>query len=171
MKKILTLLSVLAMVCVFATPKAFADTHTLTVASSNPSSGVAIAVSPNDRNGQGNGTTQFTRSYRNSTSITLTAPATASGNTFQKWQRDGSDYSTNRTITFTLIRNRTMIIFALFTTISRGPAPRVICAATELDSKNTAPGGQVDPIVRHLPRTLYEIQQFLVVFFHRTARQ
>jgi hypothetical protein len=108
MKKVLTLLSILAIVCVFAIPKAFAGTPTLTVASSNPSSGVPITVSPNDRNGQGNGTTQFTRSYRNNTSITLTAPATTSGNTFQKWQRDGSDYSTNRTITFTLTRNRTM---------------------------------------------------------------
>jgi hypothetical protein len=114
MKKVLSLLSILAMVCVFAVPKAFADTYTLTVASSNPSSGVPITVSPNDRNGRGNGTTQFTRSYRDSTSITLTAPATTGGHAFQKWQRDGSDYSTNRTITFSLSRNRTMR--AVFTT-------------------------------------------------------
>ena len=114
MRKVLALISILAMVCVFAVPTAFAATYTLTVASSNPSSGVAITATPNDRNGQGSGTTQFTRSYSDSTNITLTAPATASGNTFQKWQRDGSDYSTNRTITFRLSRNRTMK--AVFTT-------------------------------------------------------
>ena len=47
---------------------------TLTVASSNPNSGVAITVSPNDRNGQGNGSTQFTRSYTSNTVVSLTAP-------------------------------------------------------------------------------------------------
>ena len=108
MKKVLLFLSIIPMLCVFAVPTAFAATYTLTVASSNPSSGVAITASPNDRNGQGSGTTQFTRSYSDSTNITLTAPATASGNAFQKWQRDGSDYSTNRTITFSLSRSRTM---------------------------------------------------------------
>jgi uncharacterized protein YeaC (DUF1315 family) len=97
------------MTAVYVTPK-------LTVASSNPSSGVSITVSPNDTTGKGSGTTQFTRSYSTSTSITLTAPATASGNTFQKWQRDGSDYSTNKTITFSLSRNRTMK--AVYTTSS-----------------------------------------------------
>lgn len=114
MKKVVVLLSVLAMLCALVIPAAFAEDgttstyYTLTVASSNPSSGVSITVSPNDRYGRGNGTTQFTRSYRSSTSITLTAPATASGNTFQEWQRDGYDYSTSRTITFSLSRNSTM---------------------------------------------------------------
>lgn len=108
MKKIILLLSILMMTCAIAVPAAFAANYTLTVASSNPASGVAITVTPNDRNGQGNGTTQFTRSFSDSTNITLTAPATANGNAFQKWQRDNSDYSTNRTITFRLSRNRTM---------------------------------------------------------------
>src|SRR5262249_18705775 len=39
----------------------------LTVASSNPGSGVNISVSPNDNNGLGNGTTQLTRSYNQGT--------------------------------------------------------------------------------------------------------
>src|SRR3990172_6642721 len=107
MKKFFFLFFITALTFAFAATS-FAETYTLTVASSNPSSGVAITVSPNDRDGKGNGTTQFTRRYSDSTNITLTAPATASGNTFQKWQRDGSDYSTNRSITFRLSRNRTM---------------------------------------------------------------
>ena len=60
-------------------------TYVLTVNSTNPSSGVAIAVSPNDANGQGNGTTGFTRTYDSGTAVTLTAPATASGNPFSSW--------------------------------------------------------------------------------------
>lgn len=70
-------------------------THTLTVASSNPSSGVAISVSPNDNAGLGNGTTEFTRTYNRNTFVDLTAAATApNGNIFQKWQKDGVDAST-----------------------------------------------------------------------------
>ena len=83
-------------------------TRTLTVASSNPNSGAGIVVSPNDRNGFGNGTTLFTRSYNNNTSVTLTAPASASGNTFLKWQRNGVDWSTNRTAGVTMDANHTM---------------------------------------------------------------
>jgi hypothetical protein len=70
-------------------------THTLTVASVNPNSGVNISVSLLDNSGLGNGTTQFTRTYNNNAMVTLTAPSTAGGNVFQKWQRSGLDYSTN----------------------------------------------------------------------------
>jgi len=82
--------------------------RTLTVASSNPSSGVSITVSPGDKNGQGNGATQFTRTYANGTVVTLTAPLTAGGNNFQKWQRNGVDYSTSQTTTMTIDANYTM---------------------------------------------------------------
>ncbi len=75
---------------------------TLTVSSSNPNNGVNISVSPADNNNQGNGSTQFTRTYKNGTVVTLTAPATASGNNFQKWQRNGSDYSTIQSISFSI---------------------------------------------------------------------
>ena len=57
-------------------------THVLTVNSTNPASGVAITVSPADTNGATNGTTSFTRTYDAGASVTLTAPATAGGNTF-----------------------------------------------------------------------------------------
>ncbi|MEW6103277.1 MAG: hypothetical protein AB1630_05600 [bacterium] len=80
----------------------------LTIASLNPNSGVSITVSPNDNNGQGNGSTQFTRTYNNNTVVTLTAPTTAGGNNFQKWQRNGVDYSTNQTIQVTMDVNYTL---------------------------------------------------------------
>ena len=71
------------MTAVYITPTAY----TLTVASSNPGSGVAITVSPNDTQGRGNGTTQFTRSYYSGTVVTLTAPSSVSGKVFQKWNK------------------------------------------------------------------------------------
>jgi hypothetical protein len=93
------------MTAVYTTPVV---TRTLTVASSNPASGVSITVSPSDNNGQNNGTTQFTRTYNNNTNVNLTAPATASGNNFQKWQRNGSDWSFNQTTSVTMDANHTM---------------------------------------------------------------
>jgi len=81
---------------------------TLTVASSNPSSGVSITVSPADNNGHSSGTTQFTRVYDLGASVILTAPATAGDNDFEKWQRNGSDYSTGREVGVTMNTNYTM---------------------------------------------------------------
>jgi len=104
--------------------ESFATTYyTLTVASSNPSSGVAITVSPNDRYGRGNGTTQFTRSYASSTSVTLTAPATKSGKAFQKWKKGSSDYSTNQSVSVTVTANATMT--AVYVTDTTAPTGSV----------------------------------------------
>jgi len=82
--------------------------YTLTVASSNPASGVAITVSPVDKSGLGNGTTQFTRSYASKTTVSLTATATASGNNFSKWQKDGVDYATTTATTVNMTANTTL---------------------------------------------------------------
>lgn len=83
-------------------------THTLTVASSNPDSGVPVQVNPNDINGDGNGPTQFTRTYNNNAPVTLTAPSTTSGNNFQKWQQNGLDYSTSLSTSITMDADYTM---------------------------------------------------------------
>ncbi|MBI3413986.1 MAG: HYR domain-containing protein, partial [Verrucomicrobia bacterium] len=80
----------------------------LTVASSNPNSGVSVTVSPNDNNGQGNGVTQFTRTYNLSTVVNLTAPAIAGGNNFVKWQRDGADWATTVATSVTMDVSHTM---------------------------------------------------------------
>jgi hypothetical protein len=60
-------------------------TYVLTVNSSNPSSGVAIAVSAADSNGATGSTTSFTRSYNSGASVTLTAPSTSGSNIFSSW--------------------------------------------------------------------------------------
>ncbi|MBC8185853.1 chitobiase/beta-hexosaminidase C-terminal domain-containing protein [candidate division KSB1 bacterium] len=72
-------------------------TITLTVSSINPDNGVTIIVPP-DINGQGNGVTQFNRRYNKDDNISLEAPDIANGNSFKQWSRDGSFYTTDRTI-------------------------------------------------------------------------
>ena len=59
--------------------------NTLSVASSDPNSGVSITVNPSDNSSQGSGTTPFTRTYNNNTPVTLTAPSKASGHSFSSW--------------------------------------------------------------------------------------
>ncbi len=127
MKRILAVVSIICMVLAFGPGTSFAEDYTLTVASSNPSSGVSITVTPNDRNGRGSGTTQFTRTYRENTSVTLTAPATVSGRTFQKWTRNGSDYSTSLATRVTMSRDRTMT--AVYTTTTSDTTPPVTTAS------------------------------------------
>lgn len=97
-------------------------TYVLTVDSTNPSSGVAINVSPNDVGGSGNGTTQFTRTYQQFTTVTVTAPISGGGNSyFQKWQQNGSDLTTNRSINVNMNGNQT--VNAVYVTIPTPPPP------------------------------------------------
>ena len=76
-------------------------TYILTVDSTNPASGVAIAVSPADNNSAGNGTTSFTRTYNTGTSVTLTAPATSGSSTFTSWTGCTSTNSVTCTVSMT----------------------------------------------------------------------
>ncbi|MEO5714730.1 MAG: DUF642 domain-containing protein, partial [Luteolibacter sp.] len=88
-------------------------TRTLTVASS-PATGVSITLSPNDLSANGNGTTQFTRTYNDGTVVSLTAPATSGSSTFSKWQKDGADFSVTAATSVTLSANTTLT--AVYTT-------------------------------------------------------
>ena len=97
-------------------------TFTLTVASTNPSSGVSINVSPNDNGGLGNGATQFTRTYPHFTTVHLTAPISGGGNSFfQKWQRNGVDFTTTRATSVNMGTNWTMT--AVYVTLPPQPVP------------------------------------------------
>jgi hypothetical protein len=100
--------------------------YTLTVSSSNPASGVAIAVSPSDKNSLGNGSSSFTRSYNSGTSITLTAPATASGNTFSSWS--GCTAVSTLTCTVNIAANTT--VTAAYTTPVAGVTSVSVTPAT-----------------------------------------
>jgi Tol biopolymer transport system component len=101
-------------------------TVVLTLASSNPSSGVNIAVTPNDNNGLGNGTTQFTRTYNQNSSVNLTAPASVAGNIFWKWQVDGVDFTTSPSTSVAMgatARTATAIYFTPGPTPTPTPVP------------------------------------------------
>jgi len=82
--------------------------YTLTVNSTNPSSGVGITVSPADNSALGNGTTpSFVRTYNKNAQVTLTAPSTASGNSFSSWTNCDQVSSTTCTVTITAARTVT----------------------------------------------------------------
>ena len=113
------------MTAVYITPA----TRSLNISSSAPDSGVNITVSPNDNKGGGNGTTSFQRTYNGNTVVNLTAPVTAGGNSFQKWQRDGADYATTAATSVTMDADHSMKAFYLppspvSVTVQTNPAGR-----------------------------------------------
>ena len=116
----------------------------ITVASSNPTSGVNITVSPNDISGSGNGTTQFTRTYNHGTNVTLTAPATVNGNNFKFWERDGQGWSGSATTTVEARGNHTMTaVYAtapVLTVNSSNPAAGVNITVTPTDKNGSGDG-------------------------------
>ena len=83
-------------------------TYVLTVNSTNPSTGVAITASPGDANNVGSGTTSFTLTYDSGTSVTLTAPSTATsgGNPYSSWS--GCASASTVTCTVTMSANTTV---------------------------------------------------------------
>ncbi len=80
--------------------------YTLSVASTNPSAGVAISASPADNNGNSSGTTEFSLMYNSGTAVMLTAPATSGTDTFSSWS--GCTTSTGTTCNVTLTANTTV---------------------------------------------------------------
>jgi hypothetical protein len=83
-------------------------TRTLTVRSSNPSDGVQITATPQDKDGYTWGPTPFVLNYYNRSIVRLTAPAVIGGKTFQKWQLDGTDWSVANPAQVTVDANYTV---------------------------------------------------------------
>lgn len=111
-------------------------THTLTVASTNPSSGVAISVSSLDNNNLSDGTTEFTRTYNAAVQVTLVAPATAGGNAFSSWTGCDSTTGSNCTVTVSVDRTVTANFMA---PPPSNPPPTV----TSTSQSQAIQGGQV----------------------------
>ncbi|MEO5917529.1 MAG: Ig-like domain-containing protein [Luteolibacter sp.] len=82
-------------------------TPTLTVTSS-PYVGASVTVTPVDLNSNGNGDTNFTRTYNEGASVNLTAPPTSGGLNFEEWQKDGLFYSASTAISLTMDANHTL---------------------------------------------------------------
>ena len=118
----------------------------LTVASSNPTSGVSINVSPNDISGAGNGTTQFTRTYNPGTTVNLSAPATVDGSNFRMWQRDGQDWSGSLITSIVVDGNSNHTMTAVYATkpvltvTSKTPNSGVTITVTPNDSNGAGDG-------------------------------
>lgn len=107
--------------------------RTLTVASSNPNSGVSVSVTPADNNGLSSGTTQFTRTYDEFQSVTLNAPGAIGDDTvFLKWLKDGADSSTSPVTTVTMDVNHTM-------TAVYGPTPRFTLTVNSINPNSGVP--------------------------------
>jgi hypothetical protein len=82
------------------------DIFTLDVYSS-PNTGVPITVSPNDKDGNGDGNTFFYRTYYQGTQVTLTAQTIYNGARFLKWTIDGAD-DANSSIRVTMDSDHTV---------------------------------------------------------------
>jgi len=133
-------------ICTFlggCTPVAL--THTLTVASTNPSSGVRIMVSPADNNGKGDDTTQFTHTYNDGVVVTLNAPLVAvNGNNFSSWA--GCNPGTGTTCTVTI--NSDLTVTAIY--VLPSPPGQVQCAYVANQLSSSVSGYTVDPLTGKL---------------------
>jgi Leucine-rich repeat (LRR) protein len=116
--------------------------HTLYI-KSTPATGVDVTVSPNDINGNGNGSTNFTRIYNPGTLVTLTAPAIHNDKSFLKWVVDGVD-NTSGTITVTMDSDHTaQAVYQASTytlTVRSSPDPDVPITVTPPDNNDLGNG-------------------------------
>ena len=99
--------------------------YVLTVNSTAPASGVAIAVSPADLTNKTTGSTGFTLSYDAGTSVMLTAPALFNGDPFSSWTGCTTAAGAQCTVTLnadtTVTANYTVISTVMVNTSVAGP--------------------------------------------------
>lgn len=107
-----------------------AATYVLTVNSTAPISGVAIAVTPADKNNASDGKTSFTRTYAANNVVTLTAPLTASGNYFHAWS--GCSTVSGQTCTVVMTADTTATAVYADPTIVLSPNPASVTIGGQL---------------------------------------
>jgi len=112
-------------------------TYTLTVNTSNPTSGVVITVTPADVNGSANGSSSFTRTYDAGTAVTITAPTTAGTHTFASWS--GCTSATTETCKVTMSANTT--VGATFTSPTITVTPSTAIIGTQVQFNAVLPSG------------------------------
>ena len=96
-----TLFNDTTMTAVFNADNPFTNEVVLTVLAENPdgAASVSIDVTPLDNSGDGTGVTDFQREYDGGTEVTLTAPQNADGYIFDHWELNGSEVSSELSIT------------------------------------------------------------------------
>jgi len=125
-----------------------APAYTLTVDSTGPASGVAIAVAPADNNNATAGSTSFTRSYYAGTTVTLSAPTTAGGNPFVAW----SGCTSASTVLCTVAMNANTTVTAKYLvpivapTVTVTPSATSITTAQALQVTVAVSGGAGNPV-------------------------
>lgn len=78
---------------------------------SNPGFGVIMGLGPLDVNLNTDGATTFIREYPAGRTLTLTAALTENMRAFEKWQKNGDDFSTDRVVTFDITEDTDMTAF------------------------------------------------------------
>ena len=118
-------------------------TYALTVNSSNPSSGVAITVTPADNSGVASGSTSFARTYNAGTKVTLTAPASSGNNKFSSWSgcssTDGAACSVTMNSSATVTANYSAPSSVTSVTVSPNPAAAVIGTTLQFSATVSGP--------------------------------
>jgi hypothetical protein len=97
-------------------------------------------VTPVDINGAGSATTNFTRTYDSGTTVQLTAPGTFENAYFQKWQKNGTDFSRSGAVTVTMDNDYTFN--AVYST-TRPPAELLVNGSFESGLSGWSPAGNV----------------------------
>jgi hypothetical protein len=121
-------------------------TYTLTVDTTNPSSGVAITANLADINGHTSGSSPFSLTYASGATVILTAPATSGSNTFSSWT--GCTSTSGAACTVTLSANTTITAnystptatVYLVTVDSASPASGAAITATPADNTGISSG-------------------------------
>jgi hypothetical protein len=125
-------------------------TYVLTVDSADPASGVAITVAPADNNGAGAGSTSFTRTYNQGTSVTISAPSASgtNGTVFSSW----TGCTTTSTVTCTVTMNANATVTATYgapvikPTVTVTPASANVARSQSLQVVVAVSGGAGNPI-------------------------
>lgn len=119
---------------------------TLSVRSVNPTSGATVSLNPGDHNGVVSGVTPFSVSYDQMSVVSMTASATVGGNTFSKWQQDGVDFGSGRTVQVTVDKAHTLTAVYqsppsyTFTIRSSGPSGTVTISVSPRDLNRQGSG-------------------------------
>ncbi|MFU8779761.1 MAG: formylglycine-generating enzyme family protein [Kiritimatiellia bacterium] len=135
------------LIAVYGPPAQPAE-RVLTVDSRNPFSGVPIEVSQADISGDTDGTTVFVRIYNYGEFTTLVAPELAATNNyaFLYWERDGEQFSTDRSVTIEMVTDiRMTAVYGPFvpdvtlTVESQNPdsGVSIVVSPADLDSLTT----------------------------------
>ena len=87
----------------------YVRSRTLTVRSTNPTSGVAVTITPPDYTGRIGGSTTFTTVHRDGDPVTLIAPSSVGSNPFRRWSEGTTQHPIGQlTVQVTMSGNRAL---------------------------------------------------------------